>query len=151
MTDNKLKVLVEKFQCPGCVTGSDTTCGEFAPVPCATGGACRSHVPGTIVMGVGTIYSGMPKGFNRVGVRETYKPADMTRDYIPLMFYTKDEKPRWHETFYKPIWALVKDGFLFVRTFEPRIGRACIAVIKGGTLQDAPGAQNVATFFDEMD
>lgn len=153
MNASKLKVFVEEFQCPGCTAGSDTSCGCFAPIPgLREGGACSRHTPGTVIAGRGTVVLGLPKGFDITGPKRHYIPATaFERPYIPITFYEKGEKPRWHKLFFRPIWALVRAGFLFVRTFEPRIGRASIVIIEGGTLADAPGADDVSKFEDEMD
>ncbi len=69
---DKQKQMIEEFQCPGCVAGSDTNCEEFKveeenKIEEERTFKCVNHCPGTRILGLGRIYLGMPKGFNRVG------------------------------------------------------------------------------------
>jgi len=69
--DEIIKVAVEEYQCPGCVCGSDTTC--YVKVDDADEESCEKHVCGTILSGIGHIFLGMPRGFNRRGLCEDTK------------------------------------------------------------------------------
>lgn len=89
---------------------------------------------------------GLPKGFNHVGAGHE-EPRD--RSYIRL--WSKGEKPHFWGLFNVPVWAMVKDGYLFVRTFSPRTNFGFVDVIEGGTLDMVPGATNIEPFLDDMD
>jgi len=58
-----------------------------------------------------------------------------------------------------PVWAMFKDGAVFVRTYAPRINLGFVDVIKNGTvsqkdvdlLMDLHGTIDVATFIEDID
>jgi len=109
---------IENYQCPGCVSGSNTKCGQFENKM-----GCNRHCPGTAILGVGHILLGMPRGFNKI--RE-----NKVRIYI---FNTFDELSSSFENFNflnMPIWKF-KDKFnnTLIRIFMPRISTSCIAVV----------------------
>lgn len=145
------KDLVEKFQCPGCVCGSDTNCGQYKPNPEV--GSCMSHVVGTIVGGR-HVALGLPKGFcntgwdsNRAdGFGERFKQ----RNVVDMRFFKKGEDPGY-DRLNVPTWAMVHEGYLLVRVHMPRIDRTCIDVIEGGTLEMVPKAIDVGAFINEID
>lgn len=56
--------LTEELQCPGCVIGSDTACGNYRVGP---HGQCAAHAMGTMMTGAGIFALGFPKGFCRPG------------------------------------------------------------------------------------
>ena len=58
---------VKEYQCPGCVSGPYEEC--FTEKPNNAG--CAEHCPGTMMIPVGKIFLGMPKGFNRIGPVES--------------------------------------------------------------------------------
>ena len=131
----EIKEMVEMFQCPGCVCGSDTNCGHYNYDQREL--KCTGHVIGTHI-GLGNrVALGLPKGFNKPG---------FTTDRLCL----KDTHPGW-DRLNVPVWAMEKDGFLFIRTFAPRINFSCVDVIEGGTLDMVPNAINVAEFYEEID
>lgn len=139
-----MKKLVEKFQCPGCVCGGDTNCDSYNYDPCEL--RCVSHVLGT-QLGPGNIIAlGMPKGFNRPGFRED----GTAKNRMNIRLWETGTRPRW-DKLNVPVWAIVKDSFLFVRTFAPRIDCTWVDVIKNGSLDMCPNAVNVAEFINEID
>ena len=107
---------VEKYQCPGCVIGSDMNCGKFKPAQVGLG--CGSHAAGTrIFPTIGLILLGMPKGFTRCGPQdllpEIYgKVTDYTYDFLNV--------PTWK-------WRN-KKGHAFVRGHNPRTNRTFLHV-----------------------
>lgn len=106
---DKIKFAVETYQCAGCVVGGDTSCFEQQDFSVG----CKKHVAGTLVLpGVGTIFLGMPKGFNRLGVFTELKP------YIFESF----ESSNWcYDMWNIPVWKhLSKEGHTFVRGIMPR-------------------------------
>ena len=62
--DEKIKNAIEEYQCPGCISGSNTKCASFK----LDGAGCAEHFAGTLVTYIGKIALGMCKGFNRVSV-----------------------------------------------------------------------------------
>ena len=58
---------IEEYQCSGCVTGCDVSC--FEKDDFHQSAACGKHSPGTFVLGAGTFFLGMPKGFDRPGYK----------------------------------------------------------------------------------
>ena len=79
-----IKSAVETYQCSGCVSGSSIKCFNSCP-DFKTNYACDSHVAGTIIMPhIGTVFLGLPKGFNRLGL---YKETCDVRTHS-LFYYT---------------------------------------------------------------
>lgn len=143
--------MIEEFVCPGCVNGSDTKCGTYKPQDRGSI-ACKAHVLGTFVWSVGNVALGLPKGFNRAGW-EVYPESDFdNRNTMCILCWTKEEAHGIpFDNFNVPVWALEKDGFLFVRTYRPRLNGTSVEVIEGGTLDLVPGAIDVSDFYDDMD
>lgn len=157
------KEMIEKFQCPGCSLGCDTDCGSFRFENDKEGFQCGAWSPGTFIMPGGRLCLGLPTGFNKLG------PVDLTkiRRYISMFASPEDisdEKVNPTDIFsgkYNklnlPVWAMEKDGYLFVKVFSPRRNLPLIQIIKGGTFAmfDAytsiPKPINVAEFVDQID
>jgi hypothetical protein len=142
MTD-KAKQLIEKFQCPGCVCGMDTDCGALK-LNEEYGVSCRGHVIGTHI-GLGNpVALGFPKGFNKPGFNLFEEGPCKHRNQMLVRLWEKDATPEdlWDD-FNVPVWAMVVDGFLFVRTFSPRINMTYVDVIEEGTLEMVPQAINI--------
>lgn len=141
--------MVEKFQCPGCMCGTDPkTCSAFN-LEQPYGFHCSGHVLGTSVNMQFHIALGLPKGFNRPPPRD-----DMMRTRSTIIngfgMWLAGTKPSW-DKLNIPVWAMVNDGYLFVRTYSPRTDRGRIDVIEGGTLDMVPQALDVSKFVDEFD
>lgn len=141
---DRIESMIEAFQCPGCVAGSDTKCGAYRYD--AEQRRCMSHVLGT-QLGLGNkIALGLPKGFNKPGFNEDgYALSKMN-----IRFFPKGEYIGW-DKLNVAVWAMERDGFLFVRTYAPRINTTWVDVIEGGTLEMVPNAVNVGEFVDEID
>lgn len=168
------EAIVEEFQCPGCVCGSDTKCGKYSPDQ--VDHHCTSHVLGTSLMGGGFplthIALGLPKGFCRPGpMLEFNNGRNELRDanqmsirlwQVEDVVSNQDNQPIatkvggkmcW-DRFNIPVWAIVQNGVLFVRTYLPRINRYFVDVIKGGTMDMVPKMQvpiDVGEFYDMID
>lgn len=99
---------VKEYQCPGCVGGPYKTCFK----ECTFGKGCESHCPGTLMFGVGKLFIGMPKGFNRCGPAEpTHTPIIILEDDID--FFDK---------FNVPVWKYLDEhGNTLVRGLSPRV------------------------------
>ena len=146
MTDAQRK-MIEEFQCPGCVSGSDTaTCKSFKFKNDVYGFQCIAQCPGTRAMPGGLLALGLPRGFNKVGQAE----ATRTKDVYIRLWTKEDAPPKW-DKLNVAVWAMEEDGYLFVRTFSPRINKSYVDVIQGGTLKSVPGAINVGEFKDDID
>jgi len=138
--------MIDEFQCPGCIHGVNTTeCEKFEKRDDGTL-ACKNHRPSTFIGGIGRIALGLPKGFNRCGTMEW---PETPHCFIRL--YEKPKDRTEYNKFNMPVWAMEKDGFLFVRCYSPRVNWTFVDVIQGGKLEHAPGALNVAEFIDDMD
>lgn len=108
--NTKIKNAIEQYQCTGCAFGSDTSCYEKNILG---GIGCGKHSAGTMVFpGIGRVFLGMPKGFNRTGEQSKLKP----------FIFEKFEGSGWEYDFYNiPVWKhLTKDGYTLVRGMLPR-------------------------------
>jgi len=143
--------MVREFQCPGCVAGSDPeTCGNYKPKD-GYGYYCAGHVLGTCINGAISFALGLPKGFNRPTLDfHDGREVTHTHSTMEIRLWTSDTAPPW-DKFNVAVWAMERDGFLFVRTVSPRVARIYTDVIEGGTLAMVPGAVNVGEFADEID
>lgn len=104
-----VKDAIEKYQCPGCVCGSDISCFE----PNKTGGVgCGKHHAGTMGTGIGSFFLGMPRGFNRLYKDHELKPN----------IYTTFKSSEWkYNKWNVPVWKYLSlDGHTFVRGLMPR-------------------------------
>jgi len=143
-----MKRLVERFICPGCVAGCNTSCGKYKEPNGYNG--CESHVVGTIgIPYPGNFALGLPRGFNRTG----WCPMkDKTHNKMVIRVWPDVSSTAllW-DNLNVPVWAMEEDGFLFVRTYMPRTNNTAVDVVEGGTLEIVPGAINVGEFIDEID
>lgn len=111
--DQKVKEVIKKIQCPGCMDGDFDTC--FSPNEHGEG--CGAHYAGTIIIPIGKIFLGLPKGFCRLGEMESMKPR-IFRQYNDS--YDKFNVPVWkHRT---------KEGLVLVRGLKPRLNTPFIDV-----------------------
>jgi len=113
----EFKNAIEEYQCSGCMIGGDVSCFKENN----TGGiGCGKHTAGTVIIPIGTILLGMPKGFNRIGqytdlkpnIYETFESSDWTYD-------------KWNI----PTWKFLSpEGHTFVRGISPRTNKPWIHV-----------------------
>jgi len=109
---------VETYQCPGCVCGSDISCFEKSD-----GIECGKHVAGTTIYPiVGTIFLGMPKGFNRKGTASDMK----IKGFATL-------SDGWgFDKFNVPVWKHKDEhGNTIVRGISPRINAPFLYIFLG--------------------
>jgi|GEM_PF-2174406 len=144
--------MIKKFVCPGCASGMDTTCGHYKPIEWGEAAGCRNHVVGTMSPQIGSFAIGLPTGFNRAGHMPLAKEWTDKHNQMWILCWPKDSGflPEW-DKFNVPVWAMEKDGFLFVRTYRPRINETCVDVIEEGSLDFVPQAINVGEFYDEIE
>ncbi len=154
------KEMVETFQCPGCAHGENTRCGKFKlhEIPndvsvedgrdLVGGFRCRNHV--TTADHGGMVNLGLPVPFARVQYR---KGREGVQTNIRLYLYVVNWGTQW-DVYNVPVWAMEKNGFLFVRTYSPRIDQSYVDVIHGGnvhTLQAVfPTAIDIGSMSDRM-
>ena len=109
-TENKqVLAAIKEYQCSGCVLGSNPKC----KTECSLGGVgCGLHRPGTFLSGVGEVFLGMPKGFNRLGVQE-----DLSIIIYEQFTQCEFEFNKWNI----PVWKYKsKAGHTFIRGLRPR-------------------------------
>ena len=139
--DSKFAKIIKEYQCCGCSKGYDVSCFESNP----NGGiGCGNHYPGTIISGIGAIFLGMPKGFNRVGKHESLKP------YIFESLKTWD----WgkYDKFNIPVWKyLSPEGHTFVRGLIPRRNEPFIHIFLENCMNDIDCLEITQEDIDAMD
>lgn len=150
MNETELSIIGE-MQCPGCTCGCAPAaeCESFKPSN-EYGFCCEGHSSGTMMSGVGWIYLGLPKGFNRVGA---YRAKGDSERRNNIRLWIAPDIPGW-DFLNVPIWAMEEDGFLYVRTYCPRINTNFVDIVKGGTMEFIPSdchVLDVADFPDEID
>ena len=145
------KEMIEKFQCPGCTLGGDTDCGTLKFEELGYGMfRCSAHSAGTILMGAGKIALGLPKGFNKVGALSNSLTHRDFSTNIRLVF-NPEVFPRF-DRINIPVWAMEEKGYLFIRTYCPRINYGYVDVIKGGKIEElCPDTVNPKDFYEEID
>ena len=155
---NKIQLkMIDEFQCPGCIHGTDPeTCSQYKLIVTNdanhTWFACENWRPSTFMGGVGRICLGLKKGFNRTG------RLDFEKVYPYLRLFEVENRPEYNR-FNIPVWAIEKDGYLYVRCFSPRSCWVFVDVIKDGKIEmaafkDGPyehKAINVGEFYNEID
>ena len=94
---------------------------------------------------------GLPKGFNRCGYEVDGDSMFKSTGRLLIRLWPKGTDPHY-DKFNVPVWAMEKDGFLYVRTYMPRTNKGCTDVIEGGTITEfCPDAIDVGEFYDEID
>ena len=105
--DKYQKNAVELYQCVGCIKGCDISCFEES-----FDLRCKNHRPGTIITQAGTIFLGMPKGFNRLG------PCEVTK----LNIFKTIEDSWGYDEYNVPVWKYLDEhNHTIVRGLCPRI------------------------------
>ena len=116
-----IKEAVKEYQCSGCVNGPFEKCYDKEV---NDAGSCQQHCVGTMCIGIGQIFLGMPKGFNRLG---EYK----TRIFI------FNEPVESSNKFNIPVWKhLDKFGNTIIRGFRPRLNEPFIHIYLGNFISE---------------
>jgi ribosomal protein S27E len=113
---------VKEYQCPGCMSGPYERC--FSQKDGSVG--CSNHCAGTLVVPLGKIFLGMPKGFCRMG----------SSDRMPLDIFEsieqKDDDYGKYDKWSVPAWKhLDEHGNTLVRGLCPRTNGTFVHVILG--------------------
>jgi hypothetical protein len=135
----KIKKVVEEYQCLGCVCGSNIDCYKKHK----HGIQCSKHIAGTMLMPhIGTIFLGLPTGFNRLGQTKETK--------ISIFENFKDG---WgYNKFNVPVWKhLDKYRNTLVRGISPRINMPWIHIFLGNVLSEIECLEITQEDINEMD
>jgi hypothetical protein len=121
--DKQVKAVIEKYQCVGCVCGGDISCYE----PRELGVGCGEHCAGTVISGIGRVFLGLPKGFNRLGEQEKF---------IPFVFesHEQQESEFPYDSLNVPVWKHKDDAVVIVRGYQPRVNTGFIHIIMNGDM-----------------
>ena len=112
--------MIEKFQCPGCIHGYDTDCGNFELYQYKNKEFhCNSHVAGTFV-NFNKIYIGLINGFNKVG---------QLPDNINNNIWICNENIPDFDEFNIPVWYRIEKDVMYIRVYSPRINYGKIFII----------------------
>lgn len=118
-----MKRLIEKFLCPGCVAGCAPNCESYKEETLSGWYTCGNHHPGTLILGLGNIYLGMPKGFNRTG--DLRREGKFVGVYvIPESLQTDD----FFNDFNIPVWKTKEAGHTLIRGLRPRINQPFLMI-----------------------
>ena len=135
--DNLIKTAVEKYQCPGCVCGMDTSCYEKG-----INDECGRHVLGILLSDIGKIFLGMPIGFTRVGPFEDMK----------LSIFRKFKDGWGYDKFNVPVWKhLDERGNTLVRGINPRINSPFLHIFIGDQMNQIDCLEITTKDINEMD
>jgi len=131
----KIKQAVEKYQCPGCVGGMNTSCYKKSE----HGVGCGKHTAGTRVLGhpIGLFWLGMPVGFCRTGQLEHNQKIEMYESLDELngnKATVRAASVRGVETFYDkynvPVWKhRTEEGHVLIRGLSPRVNRPFVHIL----------------------
>ncbi len=147
--------MVEKFQCVGCLYGpGPASCEKYGLYENGGFAFCQGHVAATFMTGAGRLALGLPKGFNRYGEDRGRDPETLAKTAVSRMLIRlhPERMPSW-DRLNVPVWKMVQEGFLFVRTYAPRTNYCFVDVVQSTEI-DAPalaGAIDVGTFYDAID
>lgn len=127
--DQKVIDAIKKYQVPGAVGDFNEDNFEQEGV----GFEWSSHIPGTLILpNVGTVFLGMPTGFNRIGPR-TQESEDRLRINIFSDMEHHDSKCEYNK-FNVPVWKYFDGENTIVKGIMPRIMRPFLHVILGNVL-----------------
>ena len=138
-----LKQAIENYQCSGCIVGGDTSCYERNHIPGPGSVGCGKHQAGTTIGFIGTIFLGMPRGFNRLGEYTSLRPV----------IFKSFETAQWdYNQWNIPVWKyLSKDGHTFVRGLTPRLNEPFIHVYLEDCMDRIECLEITQDFMDYMD
>lgn len=137
--EKNVKKAVEEYQCTGCMNGSDTTCFKGDDM----GSGCGSHYSGTMVLGgIGKLFLGLPKGFNRLGEQ---------KDLRPKIYQTMDEYGGYN-MWNVPTWKHKnKLGHTLVRGMMPRLNQPFLHIFLEDCLDKVDCYEVTAEDINSMD
>lgn len=128
----QLRLLVEKYQCPGCCAGTSTSDKCYKPCTEGEDRSCQNHGAGTIIPGIGPVNLGLPLGFDTVG------PIDKSIQKTIICIFPDLPKIFPYNALNVPVWALEHEGNLVIRRYSPRINKTFIDIIPNKRISDLP-------------
>ena len=114
----KIEEAIQEYQCPGCGKGPYPECFRKSEIS----SSCDGHYPGTIRSSFGTIFLGMPKGFNRLG--------PIVEKACPIAIFENESNMWEYDKFNVPCWKYLDvHGNTIIRGLSPRINMPFIHVL----------------------
>lgn len=141
--EEKIKKMIERYQCSGCIKGSDISCykkGNNESIECS------KHVEGTkIYPNIGKIFLGLPKGFCQLGTCGETK--------ITIFKSYEHSLSLWrYDMFNIPTWKyLDKHGNTLVRGLCPRINYPFLHIFMENQMAKITCLEITQKDIDEMD
>lgn len=144
---------VKTYQCQGCVNGSHPFCYKKDTM----GSGCSAHCPGTIMLGVGHLFLGMEKGFNRIG------PIQDGQMHIQIFTDAKEKivapnqcsaftSKGLYDNFNVPVWKYLDEhGNTLVRGLRPRLNVPFLHVFLWNALSEVHCLEVTRSMMDAMD
>ena len=117
-------------------------CTEIAERP---GVGCTSHVAGTYMLSGGSMFLGLPKGFNRLGTanQDSFEIFDSMEQALSLY-------PNLNTIFSVPVWIHIDEyGNTLTRWYSPRTNAGWTMVILGDH-SDHPRFANTIRITEEQ-
>ena len=135
-----MKEMIEEYQCPGCVCGSDIECGKYKLDEGSNN--CAGHCIGTTISGgIGKILLGFSKGFNRVGFDTNLKP-----------WFYKDVQDFSYDKFNIPVRKYKNEkGHILVKGLMPRLNQTFLQVFKSGDIDKIKALEITEEDINSMD
>jgi hypothetical protein len=138
MEDN-IKFAVEEYQCPGCISGSNTSCYKKSNNSVSCGG----HMAGTVILSQGKIFLGMPKGFNRLGC------SFGSEQQLKIEIH---EKFNEEEVFNVVCWKYLNEhGHTLVRGLRPRKNEPFLHIFLEDCREKIGGVEITKEEIEKMD
>jgi hypothetical protein len=129
---------VQEYQCPGCSGGPFPQCY----IKGGPGIGCSNHHPGTMLFPGGTIFLGMPKGFNRVGNTEM----------LHLYIFPDFDSTETLDMFNIAVWKYRDPhGNTLVRGLRPRLNQPFLWVILDDCMDQFHCVEILQDDIDRMD
>lgn len=137
--DKTIKDAIERYQCPGCVGGSDTSCYEKGDSL-----GCKNHCAGTMGFPVmGRFFLGLPTGFCRLGT------CDSTKINI---FRSLKESDWSYDKFNVFVWKYLDEyGNTITKGLSPRINFPWIHIFLENCIKDIDCIEITTKDLNKMD
>lgn len=137
--EKQIKKAIEKYQCSGCANGGNISC--FSTY--SSGIGCGKHYAGTMISNIGSIFLGMPKGFNRLGINNDLKPN----------IFQKFEDCDWkYNQWNVPVWKYLNpERHTMVRGFIPRLNGSFIHIFLENCMDKINCLEMTEEDIDKMD
>lgn len=138
--EKEIEEAIKDYQCAGCISGPSLTCFEKSEIG---GIGCKKHYSGTNIMpGIGKIFLGMPKGFDRLGHQKDMK--------VTIFKTQEQQEEEWEYDEYNiAIWKHQNEkNHIFIRGYMPRLNLGFIHVILNGNYEEYQGKEIDITKID---